>query len=96
MDSRALTDTRRRGKLDTDRWYKKVVYIKLIDIECLQALLQGMGGLPENKHTSWEISKVSIDTRKIRIENLPPEVAEVTLRSTLAPYEKIISIKEES
>ena len=35
-------------------------------------------------------------TRKLRIANLPPEVAEDTLRASLAQYGKILSVKEES
>jgi len=63
---------------------RRQVYIKLIEIECVQALLQGTGGLAKYKHTNGEISTVRIDmagmgTRKIRIANLPPEVAEDTL-----------------
>jgi len=67
---------------------RRQVYIKLIDIECLQALLQGTGGQAEYKHRNGEISTVRIDmagmgTRKIWIAKLPPEVAEDFLRSTL-------------
>jgi hypothetical protein len=35
-------------------------------------------------------------TRKMRIANLPPEVAEDTLRASLAHYGKILSVKEET
>jgi len=35
-------------------------------------------------------------TRKLRIANLPPEVAEDTLRASLAQYGKILSVKEET
>jgi len=38
----------------------------------------------------------SMGTRRIRIANLPPEVAENTLRASLAQYRKILSLKEET
>ena len=79
---------------------KRQVHIKLIDIECVQTLLQGTFELAEYKHTNGEISTVRIDnsgtgTRKRLIANLPPDVAEDSLRSTLAPKEEILSINDE-
>ena len=35
-------------------------------------------------------------TRKIRIANLPPDVAEDTLRTSITQYGKILTIKEET
>jgi hypothetical protein len=54
---------------------RRQVFIKLIDIECVQALFQGTDGLAEYKHTNGEVSTVRIDmagmgTRKMLIANL--------------------------
>jgi hypothetical protein len=78
----------------------KQVYIKMTDIEGAQDITQGTGGRTEYKHANGEISTVRINivgmgTRKIRIANLPPEVAEDTLRASLAQYGKILSVNEE-
>ena len=80
---------------------KQQVYIKMTDIEGVQDIIQGTGGQAEYKHTNGEISSVSVNmagmgTRKIRIANLPPEVAEDKLRASFAQYGKILSVKEET
>jgi len=80
---------------------KRQVYIKMTDIEGVQDLIQGTGGQAEYKHTNGEISTVSVNmadmcTRKIRIANLPPKVAEDTLQASLVQYGKILSVKEET
>jgi len=80
---------------------KRQIYIKLVDFACVQPLLQDTSGQSEYKHTNGEISIVhnevaGMGTRRIRITNLPPEMAEETLRATLTPYGKIISIQEET
>jgi hypothetical protein len=80
---------------------KREVYIKMTDIENVQDIIQGTGGQAEYKHTNGEISSVSVNmagmgTRKIRIANLPPEVAADTLRASLAQYGKILSVKDET
>ena len=61
----------------------------MTDIEDAQDVTQGTGGQAEYKHANGEISTVRINvagmgTRRIRIANLPPEVAEDTLRASLA------------
>ena len=53
----------------------------MTDIEGVQDIIQGTGGQAEYKRANGEISTVSINMagmgmRKIRIANLPPEVAE--------------------
>ena len=68
---------------------KRQVYIKMTDIEGVQGIIQGTGRHAEYKHNNGEISTVSVNiagmgTRKIRIANLPPEVAENTLRASIA------------
>ena len=73
----------------------------MTDIEGVQDIIQGTGGHAEYKHTNGVISTVSVNmvgmgTRKIRIANLPPEVAEDTLRTSLTQYGKILSVKEET
>ena len=66
----------------------------------MQALLRDTCGQAEYKHNNGEISIVCIDmadmgTKKIRIANFPPEVPDESLRSTLAPFGKIMTIEEE-
>jgi hypothetical protein len=61
----------------------------MTDIEGVQDIIQGTCGQAEYKHTNGEISTVSVNmagmgTRKIRIANLTPEVAEDTLRARLS------------
>jgi len=80
---------------------KRQEHIKLRDIEGAQGIIQGTGGQAEYKHVNGEISNVRINragmgTRRIRIANLPPEVAEDTLRASLAQYGKILSVMEET
>jgi len=80
---------------------KLQVYIKMTDIEGVQDTIQGTGGQAEYKHTNGETSTASVNmagmgTQKIRIANLSPEVAEDTLRASLAHYRKILSVKEET
>ena len=54
---------------------RRQVFIKLIEIESVQALFQGTDGLAEYKHTNGEVSTVRIDmagmgSRKMLIANL--------------------------
>jgi len=101
VDPRSRKDTRTRSKHDTDRRYstRRQVYIKLTDNECVQALLQGTGGQAEYKHKNEEVSTVRRHGRHGHAKNTdskPTSWGGRRQRSTLAPYGKIVSIKEES
>jgi hypothetical protein len=79
---------------------KRQICIKLMGNECVQALLWVTCGQAKYKHNNGEISIVCIDmadmdTKKIRIANLPLEVPDESLRSTLSPFGKIMTIQEE-
>ena len=79
---------------------KRQAYIKLADISGVQALLRDTCGQAEYKHNTGKISIVSIamagmGTKKIRTANLPPEVPDESLRSTFAPFGKVVTIQEQ-
>lgn len=80
---------------------RRHVYLKFVN-EChVTELLRLSKGRMEYRHLSGEISIVRLEqagmgTRKIRIANLPPETAEHTLRTALAPYGEVVSVQEES
>jgi hypothetical protein len=62
--------------------------------------MQTTNGSAEYKHVTGEISIVRIEPpgvvmRRIRIENLPPETPERTLRTALAPNGNIVTIQDE-
>ena len=79
---------------------KRHVYIKLADADSALALLRDTAGQAEYKYPTGELSKVNITlaglgTKRIRVANLPPEVPNDTLRAALAPYGKIMEIRNE-
>ena len=68
------------------------VYIKLRDNDRLQ-VLHLIGGQAEYRHTNGEVSMVRVETvglgtRRVRIVNLPPEVPEEVIRTTMARYRR--------
>lgn len=72
----------------------------MTDKEYMLAITRETGGHGEYKHTTGKFSIVLIAVaalgyKKIRIANLPPEVPEETPRTTLAPFGKVLDIKEE-
>ena len=76
---------------------KRKVYIKLIDKECVLALIRATNGQAEYKHHTGEISLVSIavtgiGTKRVRVANLPPEVQNEALRAVLASYGTVRNI----
>jgi hypothetical protein len=79
---------------------KRQVYIKMLDSECVLAVLRDTGGQAEYKYPPGELSIVSLamagmGTKRIRIAKLPPEVPNDTLQATLTPYGKIMDIQAE-
>ena len=79
---------------------KRQVYIKLMEREYSTNIIRETGGQVMYKHGTGEISYVDIAMagmgfKKIRIANLPPEVPEEKLRTTLAPYGSVMSIQDE-
>jgi len=79
---------------------KLQVYIKMTHTQFVQALLRDTCGQAGYRHNNGEISIVNIDmvgmgTKKVWIPNLPPEVLEESLQSTLAPYGKVMIIQDQ-
>jgi hypothetical protein len=79
---------------------KRNVYMKLVDSECLHALLRETEGQAVYKYRTGKLLHVTIQlanlgSKRIRVVNLTPEVANDTLRATLAPYGKIMDIQNE-
>jgi hypothetical protein len=80
---------------------RRQVFIKLKQSDELQAILQATNGIQVYKHSNGELSHVRIEitgmgTKHKRIANLPPEVPDGTLRTTLAQYGDIKTILEET
>jgi hypothetical protein len=79
---------------------RRQVFIKLITNECVQSLLSETGAVAKYKHQNGEMSTVAIavaglGTKRIRVANLPPEVNDAVLMTSLAPYGKVVAIQEE-
>jgi hypothetical protein len=79
---------------------KRNLYIKLVDSECVYALLRETEGQAVYKYPTGELLHVTIElaslgSKRIRVANLPPEVANDTLRATIAPYVTIMDIRNE-
>jgi ribosomal protein S24E len=86
--------------IQIDRQQSKV-YIKLTDHQVVVKLLQDMSGQFECKHSNGEIthvlfSEAGMGYRRVRVANLPPEEPENVLRAALAPYGKVLDIKEQA
>jgi hypothetical protein len=76
---------------------KRHVYIKLIDPSLMQDILTSTTRNAEYRHTNGVISKVRIEAmglglRKVRIENLPPEVTDIYRRMALEKFGEIREI----
>ena len=70
---------------------RRQVHIKFRDPERMQAILKETQGQGNFRHDNGEISKVRIEAvglgmRRVRVANLPPEVADRTLKMALDAY----------
>ena len=79
---------------------KRQVFMKLSNNECVQSLLRDTNGEAKHKHPSGEVSIVGIaaaglGTKRVRVANLPPEVADAVLMTALAPYGTVQNIHQE-
>ena len=79
---------------------KRQVYVKLTDKEFMSSLINSTGGSGAYTHHIGEISRVELAVagmgyKKLRIANLPPEVVDDTLRTTLAPFGQVLDIQNE-
>jgi hypothetical protein len=76
------------------------VCIKFHTSEHTYSVLQETWGCVEFKHNTGEISMVYIDmagmgTRRIRLDNLPPEVSDRTIQEVLTAYGEVKEINKE-
>ena len=65
-----------------------------------KSLLRATGGVTKYKHQNEELSTVAIavaglGTKGVRVANLPPDVNDAVLMTSLAPFGKVIAIKDE-
>jgi hypothetical protein len=79
---------------------RRRVYIKFISNMRMQEVLLGTREGLEYKHDNGELSQVRIEIagmglKKVRIANLPPELADRMVRDTLAQYGEVRAITEE-
>ena len=79
---------------------RRQVYIKMTNIEKVQAVLHETGGQIEYKYPTGQVSTVTLamvglGTKRIRVANLPPETSQEELWASLIPYRKIINIETE-
>jgi hypothetical protein len=77
---------------------KRQVYIKMTNIEKVQAVLHAAGREIEYTYPSGQVSTVTLavaglGTKRIRVANLTPEVSHDELRVALTPYGKIVDIQ---
>ena len=66
----------------------------------MESILQNIQGQQGNKHDNGEISIVRVEltgmgVRRVRIENLPPELKEPVLRHAMSKYGDVKDIQEE-
>jgi hypothetical protein len=79
---------------------RRHVYIKLRDPQRMQAILTATKGQGDFRHDNGEISEVRIEAvrlgmQRVRVANLPPEVADRTLKMALGAYGEIRDIQAE-
>jgi hypothetical protein len=80
---------------------RRRVYIKFIDYEVMQTVFQVTNRQREFRHDNGEISQVKVEiagigTRRFLIANLPPEIPDCVIRSTVAKYGEVKEISEET
>jgi hypothetical protein len=79
---------------------RRRVYIKFTREDRMQDVLQGTNGLLEFRHDNGEIPQVRLehagmDTSKVRVAGLPPEVKVYSIKECLSKYGDIVSIRDE-
>jgi len=79
---------------------RRRVYIKFTDGEYMNQILQDTEGHLEYKHDNGEISQVQIEiagmgTKKLRVENLHPEVKENEIKEHMTKYGEVRRITDE-
>ena len=79
---------------------RKRVYIKFTDGEYMNQILQDTEGHLEYKHDNGEISQVQIEivgmeTKKVMVANLPPEVKENEIKAHMSKYGDVRRIGDE-
>jgi hypothetical protein len=79
---------------------KRQVYIKFIELSYVQALIRDTNSQAEYKHTTSKLPIVNItnagmNTKCVSIANLPHEVQNASIRTSLAPFGAILTITEE-
>jgi len=80
---------------------RRHIYIKFQDPQRMNGLLTETQGEKDLRHDNGEISKVRIEAvglrmRRVRVTNLPPEVADRTLKTALGTYGEIRDIQAET
>jgi len=80
---------------------KRHVYIKLSDPPRIQDILTITTGQAEYRHSDGVISKVRIEAvglaiRKVRIANLPPDIANSQVRSALGKFGEIREVHNDA
>jgi Fe2+ or Zn2+ uptake regulation protein len=80
---------------------QRKVYINLTDHQAVVKFLQDTSRQVECKHSNEEIthvllSEAGLGYRRVRVANVPPEEPEDVLRAVLAPYGKVLDIKEKA
>jgi hypothetical protein len=80
---------------------RRQVFIKLSEPKIIDDLLMSTNGQSECKHATGEIPMVKLEmagmeTRRVRVANLPPELSGVIIRTALAKYGVIQDIQAES
>ena len=76
---------------------RRQVFIKLINNDCVQSLLMDTSGEAKYMHQSGELSTVGfavagLGKKRVRVANLPPEVPDAVLLTSLAPFRKVKNI----
>jgi len=79
---------------------RKRIYIKFTDGEYMNQILQDTEGHLEYKHDNGEISQVQIEivgmeTKKVMVANLPPEVKENEIKAHMSKYGDVRRIGDE-
>jgi len=80
---------------------KRQVFVKFIDQTYVNTILQNTNGSTEYRHTNGILSQVKLEeaglgSRRVRVANLPPELPNALIRTSLLPYGTIHSITDET